>query len=152
MMENNKPSIIHHRNEWIWGKSTICVTDDGYGIAIVSFITDYTYNEETGEFVPEKQAVISDVSVHTTRRNHGYGNLVLCECENEAAKNGYNEVYLWAVPGTDSYKWYKRNGYVETEQTQIIPSGYRVREEYMEEITPETNAECRLKKILKTER
>lgn len=112
--EVNKPKIIHHRNEWCWGKSTICITNDGYGVGTVSFVTEHEYNEETDGFIPVKQAVISGISVHHSHRRQGYGNLVLSECETEAAKNGYNAVYLWAVPESEAYKWYKRHGYVPT--------------------------------------
>lgn len=129
MTESNKPKIIHHRNEWNWGKSTICITNDGYGVGTVSFVTEYEYHAETDKFVPVKQAVISGISVHYSHRNQGYGNLVLNECETEAAKNGYNEVYLWADPESEAYKWYKRHGYVEADKMNIIPTGDKINEE-----------------------
>lgn len=145
MMENNKPKIIHHRNEWCWGKSTICITNDGYGTGTVSFVTEYEYNEETDGFIPVKQAVISGISVHHSHRKQGYGNFVLSECETEAAKNGYNEVYLWAEPESEAYKWYKRHGYEETEQMSIVPTGDKTNEQGA--ANANTEALYRLKKV-----
>lgn len=100
--------IIHHRNEWNWGKSVTCVTNDGYGISTVSFYKD----DDT-----VLQAVISGVSVHNTHRRLGYGDILLNECEKEAKNNGFTEVSLWCVPNSMAYNWYKRKGYIETNET-----------------------------------
>lgn len=115
--------IIHHRNEWNWGKSIICVTDDGRGVATVSFVTDYEFDEAVEKFNKVDQAIISGMSVHILCRRQGYGNLLLDECENEAAKHGYTEVYLWADPKSIAHEWYLRHGYEDMPELNIIPTG-----------------------------
>ena len=117
-----KPKIIHHRNVWCWGKSVICITDDGCGTATMSITTEHEYSEEEDKLIPIKEAVISGISVYYKRRRQGYGDLLLRECENEAAKQGFNTVYLWADPGTPAFEWYKRRGYIECPEMMMVPT------------------------------
>ena len=116
-----KPKIIHHRNDWCWGKSVICITDDGYGTATMSITTEHEYSEEEDKLIPIKQAVISGISVYYRHRRQGYGDLLLRECEDEAAKAGFDTVYLWSDPNTPAFEWYKRRGYVECPEMMMVP-------------------------------
>lgn len=120
---NDKPRIIHHRNEWGWGKSITCITDNGYGTATLGITKEHEYDEEQDKLVVVDQAVISNVSVHHTHRCMGYGDMLLKECEDEALKAGFDTVYLWATPNSVAFEWYKRRGYVQCPELCIIPTG-----------------------------
>lgn len=120
--ESKELTIVHHKNKWNWGESIICITNDGCGTATLSFTSEPIYDGESDKVQYIKQATISGVSVYTTERQKGYGNFLLEDCENLAKEAGYKEVYLWSELNSDPYKWYKRHGYIDTNELSYIPS------------------------------
>ena len=124
--------IIKHRNKWNWGSSVVCVTNDGYGIATVSFVNEYEFDEDTQKFMPTKEAVISGISVYNKVRKQGYGNMLLAECEKEAAKKGFDKVYLYSDPGSFAFDWYERHGYETTSECCMTLSNTNSGDEELE--------------------
>lgn len=112
--------IIHHRNVWSWGKSIICITNNGYGTATLSITKELEPDGDDCKFVD--QAIISGISVYYKYRRQGYGDLLLRECEDEAIRQGFDTVYLWAESNSPAMEWYERRGYVKCPELCIIPT------------------------------
>ena len=75
--------FIKHVNTWIWGKSTIIITNDGYGT-----ITVQTYDDE-----PNRAYIVS-LSVEQTKRKNRYATRLVEEAEKEAANYGVKTISL----------------------------------------------------------
>ncbi len=100
-MEKKNINFVHHSNNWLWGRSVIIVSRDGYGVVTVSYPND-----------EEDAAYIHGLSVFELKRELGYGNALLTEAEDSVLLNvNVKHIFIsaeheWIV------EWYKRRGYV----------------------------------------
>ncbi len=98
---NNNMKFIKHENTWPWGRSTIIITNDACGTVTVQFSQSF----------PD-EGFITSLSVHKSKRNKGYGNMLLAEAEKYALENGVTQTALRCDPNSWVIEWYKRHGYV----------------------------------------
>lgn len=96
------------RAESFWGRSSVIVLDGGYGIAMVSVLHE---SPDT--------AVIHDLIVHEGRRGKGIGDRLLAESFAEAERLGADVAKLAVEPGSWMADWYRRNGFVMTDVTDL---------------------------------
>jgi ribosomal protein S18 acetylase RimI-like enzyme len=91
--------FIKHKNAWYWGKSTIIVANNGYGVVTVQFQDNEDYANLIG------------LSVHESARKNGLGNELLIEAEKETLLNDKKILRLYCEPKSWMFEWYKRHGY-----------------------------------------
>lgn len=92
--------FIRHDNTWIWGHSTIAITNDGCGTVTVQF-----YNDEPNV------AYLTSLSVHESKRKCGYGTKLVKEAEKIAKEYNATRIILSADKKSWVFDWYVRLGY-----------------------------------------
>lgn len=100
-MEKKDINFVHHNNQWTWGRSSVIVSRDGYGVVMVSF-----YNDE------KDTAYIHNMSVFELKREQGYGNALLTEAEDTVLLNVNVKHVIICAEQDWIVKWYERRGYV----------------------------------------
>lgn len=96
-----------HHNKWPWGTTETYIAFDGAGIFRLSIMN----NEPDVIF-------LSDVSVQKRHRGKGYARSMLRIAIHRAEQTECKKMRLYAYPGDFVIDWYKRNGFVETGNTQ----------------------------------
>lgn len=91
-----------------WGRSSVIVLDGGYGIAMVSSLNE-----------SPDIAVIHDIIVHECLRGKGIGRRLLEQAVMEAERLGADVAKLSVEPGSWMADWYRRNGFVMTDVTDL---------------------------------
>ena len=89
-----------HKNLWPWGWKDTIVLADGRALCQLSIEFDNIF-----------VAHLSDVIVHETERQRGYGNELLKAAKKHAREMGAKMLCLWAAPDSWVIGWYKRHGF-----------------------------------------
>ena len=97
-------AVIKHENKTPWGYHAIFMVEDGKGIGRV-----YWYDGET------EVAIMDMLGVNEEYRKNGLGTTLQIIRENYALEKGFIKMTLYTDPGSWMYEWYKRRGYVYTE-------------------------------------
>jgi len=100
---------IIHRNKTYYGQNNTIIIDNGNAYSMVSVL-----NENPNA------AVIHDLAVHEGKRGKGLGTAILeASCE-EANHMGADCIRLCVEPNSWVEKWYKRHGFKETGENEVI--------------------------------
>ena len=100
---------IIHRNKTYYGQNNTIIIDNGNAYSMVSVL-----NENPSA------AVIHDLAVHEGKRGKGLGTAILeASCE-EANQMGADCIRLCVEPNSWVEEWYKRHGFKETGENEVI--------------------------------